>query len=303
MPDSAKSDLDKVVASALSDLDATRALSSSSLEAYRRTLLTLAHFLDEQGIGEWSQVRREDIRAYIAWRQQQGCSARTVARELAAIRRFFRHLALQGHAHPAIEGLRAPRQPRPLPEVLDADRVARLLDFEPHEPDAVLDRALLELLYSSALRVSELVATNRGDVDLEQCLVRVTGKGSRTRILPVGRLACEAIARWLPLRDSRALPGEEALFVGRRGRRLGRRGVAQRLARRARLQGLDVAVYPHLLRHSCATHLLEASGDLRAVQEFLGHRHLRTTQIYTHLDFQHLARVYDASHPRARRRP
>jgi integrase/recombinase XerC len=287
----------------LDELAATRSLAPASLAAYRRTLLAFAAFLPRRGRHDWAQVDAEDVRAFVATRQREGRGARTLARELSSVRRLLRHLAGEGRRAAPLLGVRAPRQPRPLPEVLDADLVGRLLDFPPADPDAVLDRALLELLYSSALRVSELVAVDCADLDLKEGLVRVTGKGQRTRILPVGRKACEAVALWYPVRAARAAPDEPALFVGVRGRRLGRRAVAARLARRARLQGLDARVYPHLLRHSCATHLLESSGDLRGVQEFLGHRHLTTTQIYTHLDFQHLARIYDGCHPRARRRP
>ncbi len=295
--------LEREAARVLDELAATRALAPASLAAYRRTLVAFAAFVHARGRRGWAAVDAEDVRAFVAERQRTGRGARTLARELAAVRRLLRHLAGEGRREAPLLGVRAPRQPRPLPEVLDADLVARLLDFPPADPEAVLDRALLELLYSSALRVSELVAVDCADLDLTEGLVRVTGKGERTRILPVGRAAREAIVRWYPVRAARAAADEPALFVGPHGRRLGRRQVAARLTRRARLQGLDARVYPHLLRHSCATHLLEASGDLRGVQEFLGHRHLATTQIYTHLDFQHLARVYDTCHPRARRRP
>jgi integrase/recombinase XerC len=305
MPDSAAppEELVREVERVLGALAATHALAPASLAAYRRTLHAMAAFAHARGRRDWATVDAEDVRAFVAARQRAGLGARTLARELAAVRRLLRHLAAEGRREAPLLGVRTRRSPRPLPEILDADLVARLLDFPPADPEAILDRALLELLYSSALRASELVSVDMGDLDLRQGLVRVIGKGSRTRLLPVGRAACEAVARWLPVRALRAGPDEPALFVGPRGGRLGRRAVARRLARRARTQGLDARVYPHLLRHSCATHLLEASGDLRGVQEFLGHRHLSTTQIYTHLDFQHLARVYDDCHPRARRRP
>ena len=304
MPASPEPDaLGREAARVLDELAATRALAPSSLAAYRRTLEAFSVFVHARGRRDWAAIDAEDVRAFVAARQRTGRGARTLARELAAVRRLFRHLAGEGRRGSPLLDVRAPRQPRPLPEVLDPDLVGRLLDFPPVDPGSVLDRALLELLYSSALRVSELVAVDCADLDLREGLIRVTGKGQRTRILPVGRAARQALELWLPVRAAQAAPGESALFVGVRGHRLGRRGVALRLARRARRQGIDARVYPHLLRHSCATHLLEASGDLRGVQEFLGHRHLATTQIYTHLDFQHLARIYDSCHPRARRRP
>jgi len=195
--------------------------------------------------------------------------------------------------------VRSPKSPRKLPQVLDVDEVAALLDFPTDDPEAVRDRALLELLYSSGLRVSELIHVRWRDLDLNEGLTRVTGKGSKTRIVPVG---AKAVAALTALREQDHPGADDPLVCGRLGKPLTPNGVRARLKRRARDQGVWKRVYPHLLRHSCASHVLESSGDLRAVQELLGHADISTTQIYTHLDFQHLARVYDAAHPRARRK-
>ncbi len=195
-----------------------------------------------------------------------------------------------------------------LPQTLTVDQAAHLLEI-PDNPSSAgsellvrRDRAMMELMYSSGTRLSELTALNTTDVDLADATVRVTGKGAKTRVLPVGRHACAALESWLAVRSQLARPGETAVFVGRRGGRLGGRAVQLRLAQWARRQGVNVPVYPHLLRHSFASHLLESSGDLRAVQELLGHADIGTTEIYTHLDFQHLAKVYDKAHPRARKK-
>jgi integrase/recombinase XerC len=189
-----------------------------------------------------------------------------------------------------------------LPPTLDTDQVARLLALDGDDELTVRDRALMELLYSSGLRLAELVDLNLLDLDLNDRSVRVTGKGNKTRVLPVGRRAVEALEAWLERRGELARPGEPAVFVSQRGTRLARRTVQQRLKAWARRQGAGVSVHPHMLRHSFATHLLESSRNLRAVQELLGHASISTTQVYTHLDFQHLAQIYDQSHPRARRR-
>jgi integrase/recombinase XerC len=205
-------------------------------------------------------------------------------------------------ANPAVH-VQAPKPSRRLPATLDADQVASLLAIEGDEPLTVRDRAILELFYSSGLRLAELVSLNLGDVDAHDRTVRVTGKGSKTRIVPVGRHALEALAAWLKVRPELAPHGEAALFVSRNGRRISHRAVQERVSHWARRQSAVTGVHPHMLRHSFATHVLESSGDLRAVQEMLGHASLSTTQVYTHLDFQHLAHVYDQAHPRAKKRP
>jgi integrase/recombinase XerC len=198
--------------------------------------------------------------------------------------------------------VRAPRAPAKLPELLDVDRVGALLDFEPEDLLGIRDRAMLELIYSCGLRLAEVVGLDLRDLDIRDAMLEVTGKGGKGRRLPVGRFALDALRAWLARRREVAPSGETALFVSRLGRRISRRSVAARLAGRALERGLGGRVHPHMLRHSFASHLLESSGDLRAVQELLGHSDISTTQVYTHLDFQHLAKVYDRSHPRARRR-
>jgi integrase/recombinase XerC len=203
--------------------------------------------------------------------------------------------------NPALE-VRAPKAPRRLPHTLDADQMARLLEIPAGGGLTARDRALMELLYSSGLRLAELVGLDLGDLDLKDRTVRLLGKGRKSRIVPVGRLALAALRAWLKERAALAAADQLALFVGRRGKRLGPRAIQARVSYWAKRQGLAVHVHPHLFRHSFASHLLESGGELRGVQELLGHADISTTQIYTHLDFQHLARIYDAAHPRARRK-
>jgi integrase/recombinase XerC len=198
--------------------------------------------------------------------------------------------------------IRAPKAARRLPGTLDVDQINHLLDIPGDDPLAIRDRAIMELFYSSGLRLAELVGLSLTDVDLADRTVRVLGKGTKTRIVPVGRKACDAIRGWHKERAALAAIDETALFVGRNGARLKPRAIQLRIAQWARRKGLPSRVYPHLFRHSFATHMLESSKDLRGVQELLGHADISTTQVYTHLDFAHLARTYDASHPRAKRK-
>jgi integrase/recombinase XerC len=254
------------------------------------------------GVGVES-VDAGHVRSFVAWRHRGGVSGRTIQRELSALRTFFEYLLREGRvgANPA-NGVRAPKSARKLPAVLGADQVAGLLDFNDNSPLAVRDRAMLELIYSSGLRLSELVGLNLGDVDFDESLVAVTGKGRKRRIVPVGGQARAAIQRWLVKRTALVKGSTKALFVSTRGARLSPRAVQSRFERWTRVTGVDARIHPHLLRHSFASHLLESSGDLRAVQELLGHADISTTQVYTHLDFQHLAKVYDKAHPRAHKR-
>ncbi len=277
-----------------------RRYSPHTVENYARDLRRLCEAVGD----DWSSVKVHDIRALVAKEHRQGAGSKTLQRLLSAIRGFFNYLIRGGvaDANPALD-VRAPKSGRKLPGVLDVDQVARLLDLPGDEALVVRDRAILELFYSSGLRLAELVGLDLVDVDLGDAQLRVTGKGRKARDLPIGRHAVAALKAWLPMRAGLAAADEQALFVGQRGRRLGARVVQTRLARHAGLQGLDRRVHPHLLRHSFASHLLESSGDLRAVQELLGHADISTTQVYTHLDYQHLAKVYDAAHPRARRKP
>jgi integrase/recombinase XerC len=293
--------LDAAIGCYLDHLRVERRYAPGTLVNYARCLASLREHAEADGVGHWREVGSERIQALISAGHRRGLGAGALRHLLSVCRGFFDFLAREGDldANPA-SAVRAPKLRRKLPQVLDADEVGGLLDFPADDPDAVRDRALFELLYSSGLRVSELTGVRWRDLDPAEGSLRVTGKGSKTRIVPVGSKALAALAA-LRRQDS---PGpDDPLVRGARGAPLTPNGVRVRLKRRARDQGIWKRVYPHLLRHSCASHLLESSGDLRAVQELLGHADIGTTQIYTHLDFQHLARVYDAAHPRARRKP
>jgi len=280
-----------------------RRLSPRTTAAYRRDLDRLVAFCEAQGIQRWETLEIHHLRAFAAWRHRQGLAGRSLQRELSAIRSFFRYLLREGVArHNPADDVTAPRGEKRLPRALDVEQTAHLMALPGDDDLTVRDRAILELFYSSGLRLAELVGLDLDGLDLEDATVTVTGKGGRTRRIPVGRLARTALQQWLRRRPSMAQGEERALFVGRTGRRLSGRAVEKRLRQHARRQGLATPVHPHMLRHSFASHLLESSGDLRAVQELLGHADIGTTQIYTHLDFQHLAQVYDRAHPRARRR-
>ncbi len=280
-----------------------RRLSKHTVAAYRRDLIQIDRWLTQYGHSPLARIDETSIRGYLAWRHRQGLSAKTLQRELSSLRTFYRWLIRedQTQANPAA-GVRAPKSPRSLPKILDADQLSALLDMPAEDPLSLRDTAMVELLYSSGLRLAELVGLNLSDIDLQAGEVRVVGKGSKERQVPVGSKACAAIRQWLRIRAGLAAPDEPALFVSQRGRRIHPRTVEQRLARWALARGAGQHLHPHLLRHSFATHLLESSGDLRAVQELLGHAGIGTTQIYTHLDFQHLAQVYDQAHPRARKK-
>ncbi len=272
--------------------------------AYLRDLKTVLEFCRRQQLTAWKQLDKRQLRAYVMWRHAQGIGGRSLQRQLSSIRRFLRFLIEQGQLklNPA-EGLRAPKAAKRLPKVLDVDQAASLLDGPVTDFAGRRDQAMFELLYSSGLRVSELVGLNCTDLDLTEGLVTVLGKGKKTRMVPIGRLALTRLDGWLRERRAHTTGDEPALFITRQGRRLSVRSVQERLRRFALKRGLGVHVHPHMLRHSFASHILESSGDLRAVQELLGHADLGTTQVYTHLDFQHLARVYDQAHPRAKKRP
>ena len=244
-----------------------------------------------------------DVRRFVATLHGKGLAPKSLARMLSSWRGFYEWLARgrEVAANPC-EGVKPPRAAKRLPEALSPDDAVRLVAIEDTTQLGVRDRALFELAYSSGLRVSELTGLDVADVDRRSGEVRVTGKGSKTRIVPVGEHALAAIAAWLPLRAALARPGEAALFLTRAGRRLAPREVQRRIKRHAAAAGLAMDVHPHMLRHSFASHVLQSSGDLRAVQEMLGHASISSTQVYTHLDFQHLAKVYDAAHPRAKRK-
>ena len=281
-----------------------RRLSPLTCQHYRRDLDALVRWCDAQGITHWARLSSADIRRFVAHGHGAGLSGRSLQRRLSALRTFFRYLIRCGDlgSDPA-QDIRAPRSGRRLPRTLDVDAVARLLDgLDPgDDPLLVRDLALFELLYSSGLRLAEVADLTTAGLDLREGLVAVTGKGGRDRVVPVGRRARERLEAWLAHRPLLAAADSLALFVSRRGTPLARRSIEARLTQLAG-RVLGQPVHPHMLRHSFASHLLESSGDLRAVQELLGHASLATTQVYTHLDFQHLAQVYDAAHPRARKR-
>ncbi|WP_296934205.1 tyrosine recombinase XerC [uncultured Marinobacter sp.] len=276
--------------------------SPRTCDSYQRDLSRLASWVSRNGLTAWQRVTNHDLRRYVATLSREGLSGRSIARHLSATRRFYQFLLRERLAsdNPALD-IRAPKSGRRLPRVADVDQLNHLLDGQPDDPLEVRDLCMFELMYSSGLRLAELASLDLDTVDLRGGEVRVQGKGGKERLLPVGRKAVTAIQAWLSHRGALANDGETALFVSQRGERLSHRSIQARLSRWGISRGADQKLHPHLLRHSFASHMLESSGDLRAVQELLGHADIATTQVYTHLDFQHLARVYDQSHPRARR--
>jgi integrase/recombinase XerC len=281
-----------------------RNYSNHTLENYRRDLELFIQWLAQEAPIDWAGIVSQQIRGFAAARHRNGASSKTIQRHLSALRSLFNFLRREGvlEGNPAV-GVRAPKSPRKLPTVVDPDGMSVLLDSTPEDPLEVRDLAIFELFYSSGLRLAELAALDLQQLSRQDDELRVIGKGRRSRITPVGSKAREALADWLKVRGNFARSDEPALFVSQRGGRLSHRAIQQRLKRWGEKVGTDQPLHPHLLRHSFASHLLESSGDLRAVQELLGHADISTTQIYTHLDFQHLAKVYDATHPRARRKP
>ena len=277
-----------------------RRLSGHTVANYRRDIAAL---LALAGGAQLQRLDAHQVRRYVAQLHARGLDGRSLARMLSAWRGFFHYLARDhGYAHNPCVGIRAPRSAKRLPHALSADEAGRLMGVTAADPLALRDKAIMELLYSSGLRLSELTGLELDDVNIRDATVRVTGKGAKTRVVPVGRFALAALQAWAPVRHELARPGEKALFVGRDGTALGARAVQVRLKHWALKLGLADKVHPHTLRHSFASHLLQSSGDLRAVQEMLGHASIATTQVYTHLDFQHLAKAYDAAHPRARKK-
>jgi integrase/recombinase XerC len=287
----------------LSHLSHERRLSAHTVEAYGHDLSALHEFCERRAVPTWAALDHAGVRTFAATEHAGGLSPRSVQRRLSAARTFYDYMMREAAVkqNPALD-VRAPKTKRHLPATLDVDQMGRLLDFRADDSLSTRDKAMMELFYSSGLRLTELVSLQLGAVDLADGMVRVLGKGSKTRIVPVGSHAVLALEAWLTERAGVAQSGSKALFVGRTGRPLSVRAVQLRVGLWARRQGLTMHVHPHMFRHSFATHLLESSGDLRAVQELLGHADIGTTQVYTHLDFQHLAKVYEAAHPRARRR-
>ena len=286
----------------LDHLRLERRLSIHTITSYRRDLDCLTKYCDANDVLRWPDLKSHHVRGFAASSHAAGLSPRSIQRRLSGIRGFMNYLIREGDLarNPATD-ISAPQVARKLPNTLDVDQMARLLQIQGDDPVTVRDRAMLELLYSSGLRLAELVNLNPEDVDLDDAMIRVTGKGNKTRIIPIGRMARTAVNQWLRIRSELVVGEEKALFVGVRGRRISPRTVQNRVHHWALKAGIPQRVYPHLFRHSFATHLMESSRDLRAVQELLGHADISTTQIYTHLDFQHLAQIYDEAHPRARR--
>lgn len=291
----------------LAKLKTERDCSPHTVSAYRRDLEAFAGFCTGRGVEDCTQVTAHHVRAFAARAHRRGLGGRSIARSLSAVRSFYRYLVRQqAIGHNPADGISAPKTEKNLPAALDVDQITRLLAPAGNGPLEKRDRAMLELAYSAGLRLAELVGVNLEHLDLSEGEVQViAGKGKKDRRAQVGAKAAVALREWLPER-AQLLDGrteECALFVGRHGKRLTPRAVQQRFAHWAKKHGLERNLHPHMLRHSFATHLLESSGDLRTVQELLGHASIGTTQIYTHLDFQYLARVYDQAHPRARKKP
>ena len=295
----------------LSYLTHERRLAALTLKHYRRDLALLAELAapDSKADSKTKQQPRDlagltqmDIRRFAASLHGKGLGPRSIARVLSGWRGFYEFLRHQtGIANP-VDGVRAPKAEKRLPETLSPDEAVRLVSFEDDSPEGQRDRAIFELLYSSGFRVSELVSLDTDSIDFAAQEARVTGKGNKTRIVPVGQHAIEALRRWLQIRATMKGNTDSALFLSNQGKRLSVRVVQNQIKIRATQQGISLDLHPHMLRHSFASHVLQSSGDLRAVQEMLGHASIASTQVYTHLDFQHLAKIYDAAHPRARKK-
>jgi integrase/recombinase XerC len=310
-----------------------RRLSAHTDTNYALDLAALVSFCDKQQLESWQDIDSQHVRTFAAHSHAGGLAPRSIQRRLSAVRSFFSYLIHERlnaenvlrraqltddmkaiekaqkelgacpniRVNPGLD-VRAPKVGRTLPGTLDVDRMARLLELPPGDALVARDRAIMELLYSSGLRLAELVALNLSHLLADRTVLVAAGKGQKSRIVPVGSKAAAALEVWIRERGTIARVGELALFVGRNGRRIGPRAVQKRVAYWARRQGIDMHVHPHLFRHSFASHLLESSQELRGVQELLGHADISSTQIYTHLDFQHLARIYEAAHPRARKK-
>jgi integrase/recombinase XerC len=282
-----------------------RQLSPHTISNYKRDLASLQDYCKTSGKAALEDLVEADIRGWASQLHRRGLAGGSIQRSLSASRSFYNFLGREnGRLRNPATSVQAPRKPRKLPKTLDADQVGKYLSFDTDSVIAHRDSAMAELFYSSGLRLAELAAVNIDDIDPHSKLLTVTGKGRKTRTVPVGSVALQAIACWLEVRPPTTADATDhaALFTSNRGRRISVRNIQARLKVQGRKAGMHQDVHPHMLRHSFASHMLESSGDLRAVQELLGHANISTTQIYTHLDFQHLSKVYDAAHPRAKRR-
>jgi len=284
-------------------LHSERGLSLHTQRNYKLQLSQMAAQLVELGLSSWQQVDAGWVRQLASKGMRNGMKASSISTRLSSLRSFFDFLILRGvlSANPA-KGVSAPRKQRPLPKNLDVDEVAQLLEVDPNDPLSIRDRAMMELMYGAGLRLAELVAINVKDVALSKGELRVIGKGDKERKVPFTGQARDWVGEWLKVRKQLASPDEKGLFVSKLGQRISHRNVQKRMAEWGQKQAVASHISPHKLRHSFATHMLESSGNLRAVQELLGHENISTTQIYTHLDFQHLAQAYDQAHPRARKK-
>lgn len=296
---------EEMLAGFLNQLKFEKRASVHTVSNYQRDIGRLSTYCKDKLIFNWTDLKQNDIRAHIAARHRKGMGSKSLQRELSAIRSFYTFLLKNSLAeiNPA-QHIKAPKQARTLPKTLDVDQINGLLEAGTSSPLEVRDLAMFELFYSSGLRLSELSSLDMGDLDLADCSLLVrSGKGGKSRVLPIGSKAVTAINNWLQERTKISAIADTALFVTTKGRRLGQRSIELRLSQWCKKKGIQEHIHPHMLRHSFASHLLESSQDLRAVQELLGHSNISTTQIYTHLDFQHLAEIYDKAHPRAKKKP
>ena len=298
-------DAELMLAEFINQLAFVRRASTNTVTSYRRDLTYLCRFCTKKSIAQWNELQQTDIRAHIADRHKQGLSSKTLQRELSAMRCFLQFLLKKGLITGNFaQAVRAPKQPRKLPKILDVDQLSGFLEAGTSSLLEIRDLAMFELFYSSGLRLSELAALDLTDLDLPDNMLTVRhGKGNKSRLLPIGSKAAAAIKNWLQLRAPKISPEQPALFVSMHGKRLGQRNIELRLKKWCEQKQIQTPIHPHMLRHSFASHFLESSQDLRAVQDMLGHSNIGTTQIYTHLDFQHLAKIYDNSHPRAKKKP
>ena len=290
-----------LVAEYLEFLNFERGLSSLTRENYARDIAKLVELAEKSALNE---LHNTNIRRFIASLHSKGLGGKSIARMLSSWRGFFSFLInRKGFSTNPVIGLRAPKSAKTLPQVLSIEQAVKLVDIKKDDILSVRDHAILELFYSSGLRLSELVNLNIDALDFTQGTVEVTGKGNKTRIVPMGTHAIEAIQKWVQFRGTISIKdtASKAVFIGLQGRRVGARNLQLRLKEWSITQGIHSSVHPHMLRHSFASHVLQSSGDLRAVQEMLGHANISTTQVYTHLDFQHLSKTYDAAHPRAKK--
>lgn len=291
-----------LLAEYLSFLKTERGLSPLTQKNYARDIQLLLDYAKDQGLANISST---DIRKIIAQSHSKGLGGKSISRLLSSWRGFFDYL-INRHQfkHNPANGLRAPKSAKKLPKALSIEQAIKLVDIDEKDPLSIRDHAILELFYSSGLRLSELVALDMGQLDFVEGTATVTGKGNKTRIVPLGSHAMTAIQQWLAARNQLAkhIIDNQAVFISKQGKRISTRNIQSRLKSWAIKQGIDSSVHPHMLRHSFASHMLQSSGDLRAVQEMLGHANISTTQVYTHLDYQHLTKVYDAAHPRAKKK-